>query len=150
MQIAGVTWTADVQAIASIVGFVVIIYQIRQLQRAIQSDTHNKLYTHYLEVTKLLLQKPQLRPYFYGGKVLDKTVPDQADIRQEIEVMCEVFLSLFEHAVVQKNNLPGDSWQNCWKAYVLERYKNSPVLVTFFTANQAWYAKTLLDLLKTR
>ncbi len=88
------------------------------IQRAIQSDTHSKLYTHYLEVTKLLLQKPQLRPYFYGGKVLDKSVPDQADIRQEIEVMCEVFLSLFEHAVVQKNNLPGDSWQNCWRAYV--------------------------------
>src|SRR5712691_11830474 len=102
MQTAGVTWTADVQAIASIIAFVVVIYQIRQLQRTIRSDTHSKLYSHYLEVTKLLLQKPQLRPYFYGGKVLDNSVPDQADIRQEIEVMCEVFLGLLEHAVVQK------------------------------------------------
>jgi hypothetical protein len=145
MQTSPVPWTSDVQAIASVVGFVVIIYQIRQLKRAVQSDTHSKLYSHYLEVTKLWLQKPQLRPYFYEGKTLDESAPNYQDMRREIDVMCEVILGLLEHAVLQKTNLPGDSWKNCWKAYAEERYTCSPDLSKFFSVNRNWYAKALRD-----
>jgi hypothetical protein len=145
---AGVTWTDDVQAIVSIVGFIVIIIQLRQVKRSLQSDAHSKLYTHYLEMTKVFLQKPQLRAYFYEGKTLDQSTPHHGGLRQEIDLMCEINLSLFEHAVVQKHNLPGDSWDNCWKAYVQERYRSSPELKRFFAANRSWYAQALCDLLE--
>jgi hypothetical protein len=141
------SWTSDVQAIASIIGFVVVIYQIWRLKLTIQGDTHSKLYTHYLEVTKLLLQKPELRPYFYEGKTLDAKLPADAELRQQVEMMSEVFLGLLEHAVLQRKNLPGDSWNNCWKAYVRERYTTSPELARFFRANQKWYAKALCEAL---
>lgn len=150
MGTAGVTWTDSVQAIASVVGFGVIIYQIRQLKRTVQSDTHSKLYTHYLEVNKLLLQKPHLRPYFYEGKALDESDFNQLSLRQDIDIMCEVILGLLEHAVLQRDNLPGDSWQNCWMAYVHERYDKSTELAKFFGSNRKWYAKSLCDLIDGR
>jgi hypothetical protein len=130
-------------AITSIVGFILLIYQIHRLHLTVQGETHSKLYTHYLEVTKLLLQKPRLRPYFYDGKPLDPSLAPDADLRIEVETMCEVFLGLLEHAVLQQGNLPGDSWNNCWRAYVRERFSSSPELARFFHANEKWYAEAL-------
>jgi hypothetical protein len=149
MLTEGVKWTDAVQAIVSVVGFIVIIIQLRQLKLSLQSDTHSKLYTHYLEMIKLFLEKPELRPYFYEGKAIQQSVPNHARTRQEqeVEVMCEIMLSVFEHAVMQEKNLPKDSRDNCWEAYVRERYNGSPELKRFFEANRTWYAKALSDLL---
>ena len=148
MTTADVTWADALQAIASVIGFLIVIYQIRELRRVVQSDTHSKLYAHYLEVNKLLLQNSHLRPYFYDRKILEESDLNQPNLRQDVDMMCEVVLGLLEHAVLQKTNLPDDSWQNCWMVYVYERYQKSPELAKFFSANRKWYARSLCDLLE--
>jgi hypothetical protein len=145
-----VTWADAVQAIASVVGFGIVIYQVWQLKRTVQSDTHSKLYAHYLEVNKLLLQNSYLRPYFYESKILDESDLNHPNIRRDVDMMCEVVLGLLEHAVLQKPNLPDDSWKNCWMAYVYERYQKSPELARFFSGNRELYAKCLQDVLGDR
>jgi hypothetical protein len=147
MEIAGVTWAAAAQALASVVGFSLIIYQIWRLKRTVQGDTQSKLYAHYLEVNKLLLQKPFLRPYFYEGKVWDESGDHPPNLRQDLEIMCEVILGLCEHAVLQYQRLPPDAWNNCWRAYIRGRYAQSPVLRQFFETNQIWYVQALGDYL---
>ena len=147
MQIAGAKWTEVLQATIAIIGFVLVIHQVWRLKRTVQGQTNTSLYGHYLKVNELLLQNPHLRPYFYEDKLLDESAgdPKDAHLRGEVEMMCEVIAGLLEHAVVQKDNLPADSWENCWKAYTHERFQRSGELRQYFKANQTWYAKSFCD-----
>jgi hypothetical protein len=47
---------AVIQAVAAVVGFLFIIIQLR-------AATQDRLYAHYLEICKLFMQNPELRPY---------------------------------------------------------------------------------------
>jgi hypothetical protein len=133
-----------VQAGASVLGFVLVIIQLKQIKRTIQRETHSTLYSHYVEVTKLLTLKPKLRPYFYEKKALDS---NDAELLSDINMMSETIASLLEHCVLQKCNLPGNSWKTCWSPYVEERYRQSPVLQNWIHENEAWYATPLTDFL---
>jgi hypothetical protein len=59
-----VTWAAAVQAAAALVGFAVLSYQVIQLRRNIQGATQDRLYAHYMDICKVLMQKPYLYPFF--------------------------------------------------------------------------------------
>ena len=152
MDIAGEKWTDVLPAIISTVGFGLVIYQIWRLKLSVQGETHSRLYNHYLEINKLLLAKPNLRPYFYENKVFGRgeSGTEEAQLRGEVEMMCELIAGLLEHAVLQKNKLPPDSWENCWKAYTYERFEKSGELERFFAENQKWYAKVFCDLVNER
>jgi hypothetical protein len=115
--------------------------QIEKLKQGIQGETHSKLYDHYLKVNELLSQQSRLRPYFYNQKVLKEDAAGYADLRDEIDMMCEVIAGLLEHATVQEVNLPRATWETCWKAYTYERFEKSPELRQFFHDNQEWYAE---------
>jgi hypothetical protein len=147
MDLADIKLTDFLQLIISSGGFIVVVYQILQLKQTMQGDTHAKLYEHYLKVNELFLHKTHLRPYFYERKSLEKETndPQDATLKAEVEMMCEVIAGLLEHAAVQKNNLPGDSWKNCWEAYTCERFSQSPELQKFFERNRQWYARLFCD-----
>lgn len=136
------TLAAAVQAFASVLAFLVIIFQLWMLIRNIRGATHDRIYAHYMEVCKLLMQKPYLRPYFY-----DKQVVSDADttLKAEVEIMSEAIMGLIEHAVVQKRNMPRRSWRDCWKPYAQERLAKSVDLRKFFDQNKEWYTKMLRD-----
>lgn len=157
------TYAPVAQATASIFGFFFLILQVRQLIRNTQGATHDRLYAHYMEVCKLFMQKPELRPYFYEGKELQQASSDQqsrdkkdtdsthngssaqAPGRGEIDAMSEAIFGLIEHAVMQHENLPEDTWNNCWRPYVQERLTKSIELQRYFVPNPHWYAVRLDD-----
>jgi hypothetical protein len=138
----------SLQLIISAVGFGLVVWQISLLNRGIQGDTHSRLYDHYLKVNDLLSKKPELRPYFYDGKSLEASHPKHADMLAEIQMMSEVILGLLEHAAVQKDNLPPDSWANCWSNYTDERFQKSPELKKFFKDNHQWYALSFCEVIR--
>ena len=57
--------------------------------------------------------------------------------------MCEAIFGLVEHAVLQKKNLPGDAWRNCWRPYAVERLEQSKALEEFFEPNAHWYSRRM-------
>jgi hypothetical protein len=57
--------------------------------------------------------------------------------------MCELIFGLVEHAVLQKKNLPRDTWKNCWRPYALERLEQSNALEHFFDPNAHWYTREM-------
>ncbi|MPR12567.1 hypothetical protein [Microvirga tunisiensis] len=59
------TIAAIVQALAALIGFPVIMFQLYLLRRNIRGATQDRLYAHYMEICKLFMGKPHLRPYFY-------------------------------------------------------------------------------------
>jgi hypothetical protein len=148
---AGVRWTEVAQLVVAVVAFPLLFYQILQLKQALQGDAHSNLYDHYLKVTELFLQRPHLRPYFYDAKLFAGDADPEANetLRREIDTMSETIAALLEHAAMQKSNLPGDSWNNCWRAFTVERFRQSPELRTFVATNGGWYAETFCKMLES-
>jgi len=135
------TMAAVIQMLISIVGFPILIYQVLKLRANIEGATQDRLYGHYTEICKLFMQHPELRPYFYGrSDGAGKTVTANDSLAPKVAFMCEAILGLVEHAVLQRKNLPSDSWGHCWRPYALERLKESQALEDFFFPNEHWYA----------
>jgi hypothetical protein len=131
-----VKWTDVAQLLVTIIGFVFVVLQLGSLRRQIEGDTHADLYGQYMEMGKLFLRKPHLRPYFY-----DST---------EIDMMCELITTLLEHAALQRHNLPGESWADCWRAYTYARFDSSSVLRQWWRANEEVYAASFRTIVNSR
>jgi hypothetical protein len=63
----------------------------------------------------------------------------------EIDGMSEMILTLIEHAALQQDNLPADSWDHCWQPYARERMQKSRALQAFYKENHLWYAVGFRD-----
>jgi hypothetical protein len=149
-----VKWTDVAQLLTTIVGFVFVIAQLFALRNQTRGDTHADLYGQYMELGKLFFRKPYLRPYFYESREIDGTTPNSSEIRQEIAMVCELTTTLLEHAALQRHNLPGESWEECWKAYTYARFDSSSVLRAWWHDNETVYAlkfrEIVNDWLKSR
>jgi hypothetical protein len=145
-----VKWTDVAQLLVTIIGFVFVVLQLWSLHRQTEGDTHADLYGQYMELGKLFLRNPHLRPYFYESAEIDGTAPDSGRIRQEVAMMCELTTTLLEHAALQKHNLPGESWEDCWKAYTYARFDSSSVLREWWRANEKVYAASFRMIVNSR
>jgi hypothetical protein len=129
-------WTGIAQAVMAFAAFGVLFWQVEQLKKAARGDTHGRLYEHYLRITEMILERKHLRALFYDGKD-----PGNGNVDEdEKNMVCESILGLLEHAALQERNLPSTSWKQCWEAYTLDRFAQSPVLTEFLIKNYGWYA----------
>jgi len=142
--------TSYIQALAAVIGFIVVTYQVVQLRKNIRGATQDRLYAHYMEVCKMLMLKPHLYKFFYESKSYVKPVnnDEQDVIHEEIEIMSEMILGLMEHAKLQQRNLPKDAWDHCWRAYAYERIRKSVAIKEFFEENRQWYTIALARVFK--
>src|SRR5690349_18146151 len=53
-----VKWTDEAQLVVTVLGFVLVVFQLRGLRRQVEGDTHADLYGQYMELGKLFLSKP--------------------------------------------------------------------------------------------
>ena len=91
---APVPWTAIAQVLASVIGFFFVGYQLLLLGRNTRGSAQDRLYAHYMEVCKLFMQNPHLRPYFYDNMLVPA---DDPKLRAEVDAMCEAIWGLVEH-----------------------------------------------------
>jgi hypothetical protein len=141
-------WTDVLQAIGAIgslaiaiIGFGILIYQIRQLERAIRGDTQSGLYVQTFEIMKFIADNPEIRPYFYDGKELR---PEDESYNL-IMTATEIVADFFEHVVLQKANLPSEVWQK-WCFQIQKTYSNSPTLQEYYTTNKLAYSVDVVTL----
>jgi hypothetical protein len=149
MEILGAQWTDVLQVLIAFFGFLFVIYQVRRLVGSIAGDAHASLYGQYMDLLKMFLERPQLRPYFYKSNASPASWPDDARQQQEVEAACEMMLGLLEHAALQQQNLPNSSWEECWIAYTKERFAESPVLNDYWKKHIELYAMALRNIAPT-
>src|ERR1044071_4336785 len=154
-------WAQTVQAATAVIAFPVIIVQLWFLRRNLLGATQDRLYAQYTEICKLFMQYPELRPYFYQyesdpGASVHPTAPGptgQPESAQReaarVAFMCETILGLVEHAVLQKDNVPKDAWDRCWRPYALERVEQSDALEKFIDPNAHWYSLKMCEEMKS-
>ena len=139
---AVVQWTEAAQAYAAwaavavaILGFVTVVYQIRQLSAAVRADTHGRIYDHALEVQRLFLENPSYRTYFYDG-----TIPNlNGEERARLLAFAELVADYLEHVTLQCEVVP-EHVTAAWRAYIGFFLNHSPVLCEFLSEHRSHYS----------
>lgn len=141
-------WTDILQAIGAagslvvaVVGFAILIYQIKQLERAIRTTTQSELYSQGFEILKFLGENAQIRPYFYEGKKLNAN----DEVRNLVLGATEIVADFFEHVALQRRNLPSAVWQK-WAIQMQNTYLNCPSLQEHFSVNKNVYCEDIVRL----
>jgi hypothetical protein len=128
----------------NVISFIALIVTIIIFNINVRVSTHDRVYSHYTEISKLFLNKPCLRKYFYGGKLYSDNESSsdetEAKLRDEIDIMSEAILGLIEHAVLQSRFMQSDTRNNCWIAYTKELMKGAE-LKSFYYKNRHIYTK---------
>lgn len=118
-------------AIAQILGFIFVIWQVIGLRRSLSSTAHSNIYARYADTIHYLLEKPDLYPYFRSQMCLKDSNP-KPEIAAQVYSLCELTTALFEHATLERENMPRSSWQDCWLPYIRDSYEKSPEMRRYY------------------
>jgi len=151
-------WTDKVQAIAiivyvvltfahvivTLVGFLLLRRQIRQVDLSTRGETYGELYSQQHAITTFFLENLRLRPYFYDNQEI------RADAEYlQIMAVAEMVADFLEHIYLQLPNLPADV-RDGWATYMRRIYCNSPALRSHLEANGSWYSDELIEMLRSQ
>jgi hypothetical protein len=142
-------WTDRVSAIAALasavftlVGFMFLSWQVVQAKRALHCVAQAALYSQENAITKLFLECPQYRKYFYDNVECD--VPE-GDERTRILTIASQMSGFMEHIFLQRPHLP-DRIRPAWVKYMRAMCRSSPLLREQLSVNRDWYGEEFLEM----
>ncbi len=144
----GPTWADIMQAlcsagalVAAVVGFGILICQVRQVERSIRGDTQHKLFSQSLEIVKAIGDHPEVRPYLFENREVSKDYPNYSSVLLAVELVTD-FLN---HVAIQQVNMSEYHWER-WRFYIRDIYSTSPAIRDYISQHQGWYSHELLSL----
>ncbi|MAW79110.1 MAG: hypothetical protein CMI63_02650 [Parvularcula sp.] len=108
---------------ATIIGFIFIIVQVRQLGRSVRSGAQSAIYDQAADFRAHLVAYPELRPFFFEGVDIDPSHPDY----NRALTIAELFLNYLEHIAIQGGNFDGAD-RRAWERFVREALDESPLM----------------------
>ncbi len=114
--------------------------QAQHLARSVESGAYQSITNELLELHKLYLEHPELRPYFRRGRDIR---PDDPNYEQAL-VLAEYQLDFFDSFWVQSEQMPhilsreGPQWLS-WLAYMRDSFALSPVMCRHLDSVKTWY-----------
>jgi hypothetical protein len=132
--------------IVTLVGFLKLKEQIKQVEISTRGEMYGDLYTHQHEITRFFIDNPNLRSFFYDGKKVSETDTELMKLRAVTEMIAD----FSEHVFIQLSNLP-EGLRDGWEFYIKNIYRNSPVLQSHFEDEHSgrWYSEEFKKLLKS-
>ena len=114
--------------------------QAQHLARSVESGAYQSITSELLELHKLYLEHPELRPYFRDGRDIR---PDDPNYEQAL-VLAEFQLDFFDSFWVQSEQMPnilgreGPDWLS-WVTYMRDSFALSPIMCRHLDSIKAWY-----------
>ena len=143
-------WTEIVEAISAagsflvtIVGFIFVLRQLRQVDQSIRGDTNASLCQQSLEILNAMMSRKGCYKFFYDGISLANDDPD----REEILLLTEMIVNYLDLVALQKDNMPSNVWPR-WKNFISDTIESSPVVTEHLTKFAFWYSEELNLILK--
>ena len=91
------TWAT---ALVALGGIFFVRKQLKQVERTIRGDVHERLTTESIEILKFLATNPESYSYFYEGKPLTNDDPNRVFVLYAAEITA----NYMEHVINQKGN----------------------------------------------
>jgi hypothetical protein len=130
---------AILSVIVTIIGFLLIIRQIRQTQKTIEQSNHTSIYAISAEFNKYLADNSELRPFLYEGKAFEMS----QNLSDKILIVCEMLTDMFEFIVIEHRSI-NPSIYGTWRAYIELIYSKSPAFRYYIELYKPTYSKELL------
>ena len=109
-----------------------------------RGNVNERLYNQSLEIMRFFAENPELRPYFYDNKDLNRVESELEKLK--VLSAAEMVAGFMELVALQVAEQSAEI-QPRWKAYILDGYNSSAVLREHVSTCKAWYADDLLHLL---
>src|SRR6266436_5284368 len=118
--------------------------QVEVMLRQSRGDVNERLYNQSLAIMQFFAENPEVRPYFYDNKDLNKA-PSELE-KLKVLSTTEMVSGFMELVALQVAEQPAEI-QPRWEAYIVDGYNSSAVLREHISTCTAWYAEDLLRLL---
>jgi hypothetical protein len=119
---------------------------MQQTTVSMQASMYATIATQTLEMDKMFIEKPELRPYFYDG----------VDIKEDdknynlVMSIAEYQLDYFDSTRTELGYIPKDQDtqedRETWRHYLGDSFANSPILCKRIKANSDWYMEDLVKI----
>jgi hypothetical protein len=126
-----------------IASVVVLGLQVRNGVRATLAAVYQAMNDNMLQINRLFIDRPSLRPYFYGEQELTDESPEE---RERVEATAELFINLIDNVLTQMPLLPSNLAEP-WRTYFGSVTTSSPVLREFWTRRREWYSEQMRALM---
>lgn len=117
--------------------------QSRLATENMQASMYATIAAHTMEMDRIFVDRPELRPYFYSNKPID-----EADkVYDQVMAVAEHELDLFDSIYTQLGYIPDDEDKDedreTWRRYFAASFAKSPALCKRYYANKDWYMRSL-------
>lgn len=133
---------ASVAIFVNVVGFVLVIRQIRQQALATRGDTYTNLCGLSYDILRMMAERPSLYPYFYERKPL----AEAGENRIEVLCCCEMIANYCDNTTLQRENIPDHVWRR-WRNFISQQIAMSVVLADFLREYRDWYSPEIGEIL---
>lgn len=124
-----------------------IVMQTKYTYQSLESNVFGVLTNQALATDEIFIREPDLRPYFYLGKVVTENDP----FYEKVKATSEYLLDFYDSQVAQLTKYPNlwRSEKDAWVSGIIDQFAWSPFLCRYLEINKAWYSDGLL-LLKAK
>ncbi|MFZ5449510.1 MAG: hypothetical protein ACOZFS_12810 [Thermodesulfobacteriota bacterium] len=121
-----------------------IVLQTRYSWQSVESNVFGIVTNQTLAEDQMFVSAPELRPYFYHGKLL---TPDDP-LSEKVKAAAEYLLDYFDSQATQLKKYPNlwRSEKDAWEANIIDQFAWSPILCWYLEMNKNWWSDELFAL----
>lgn len=101
------------------------------------------------EISKILIDNPQLKPYFYDAKPINKNDKNYTKSLLIAELYIDYIESFFDDYVYDLPKMDeGGEYRKMWEDYFMNVFLASPIMKQYLKENSQYYDKRMAKYLK--
>jgi hypothetical protein len=126
----------------AIIGFAAVLYSINANTRSLRANVQNSIGNHVLNLDKIFVDKPELLPYFYDGKVPDPSDKNYLQLVAVTQSFADTMDVLSDQVIRFR-----DEWENpeAWDIWLDDCLRKSPIRVKYLRDHRGWYGHSLMQ-----
>jgi|SRR5215469_16862442 len=124
----------------AVAGFVTVLYSVNNSVRSLRATVVNGVQSQIVMLDKIFVDKPDLSPYFYGGRQPDPNASNYSELCAVAEMYADIM-----DAVSNQLGKFGDVYEDpeAWERWLDDSLTRSPILVQYLRDHQSWYGPHL-------
>lgn len=129
--------------IVVVVSVIVLFRQTGLMVKQTRASVYQSIAGQMIEIDRVFLEHPSLKPYFYEGKPLP---PVGTSDYYQVMSIAEMLIDFIDSVMTQAPNMPDYPWST-WQAYFTDLLQASPALQFYWQRYRKWYPQAIRILL---
>lgn len=133
------TWIQLGGLLTTVIGFLFVIVQVRQLGQSVRASAHAAIYSQASDFRGYMVRYPDLRRFFFDGIEIKPNHPEYS----RVLTLSELLLNYLEHLKIEKSNFASHDG-NAWRNYIQQALEACPTAKQRLKDNPLAYSPQLV------